>query len=234
MIGTLPDLATAVSQVSRYSQDPGEAHWQAVKRILRYLQGTVSLGLVYHRGESKEDGMLLGYCDADLGGNVDDGKSTMGYAFLLGGGTVAWLSAKESIVALSTAESEYIAASECCRHAVWMLKWFDELVSDIGAEFLFLGHKDASGVARGDQRPLSVLCDAQSALSLITKSGNHRRTKHIQLKFHYVRERCEKGDVKFSYVETKNQAADILTKALTTTAHNECVRLLGMQLIIVE
>jgi len=70
MTGTRPDLATAVSQVSRYSQDPGEAHWQAVKRILRYLQGTVSLGLVYHRGESKEDGMLLGYCDADLGESI--------------------------------------------------------------------------------------------------------------------------------------------------------------------
>ena len=114
-VGTRPDMAYAVSNVAKFSSHPTNKHWVAVKRIMRYLKGTSDLGLLYTKeGSSK----CVGYSDSDWGGDLDDRKSTSGYLFLIGGGSVSWRSKKQSSVALSTAEAEYMALASAGQEAV--------------------------------------------------------------------------------------------------------------------
>ena len=116
MLCTRPDIVYAVSLVSRYQSNPGPAHWEAVKRIMKYIRGTLTHRLVY-QADSLE---LLGYSDADFGGDKDDGKSTSGHLFIFGGGAVSWSSKKQGCVARYTQEAEYIACSMATTYAVWI------------------------------------------------------------------------------------------------------------------
>ncbi|XP_057451978.1 secreted RxLR effector protein 161-like [Lotus japonicus] len=114
---TIPDLMFAVSLASRYMERPTEQHQQVVKRVMRYLNGTTGLGILYKRRGSRN---LVAYTDSDYAGNVDDRRSTSGYVFLLGEGVVAWSSKKQAVVSLSTAEAEFIAAASCACQCIWL------------------------------------------------------------------------------------------------------------------
>jgi len=205
MIATRPDIATAVSKVSKFCNDPGEEHWEAVERILRYVAGSVGSGLVYRRGVGTK---VWGYCDAEYGGNEETGRSTSGYVFLVGETAVSWATMQQPVVALSSTESEYIGACFAAQHAIWMQDFFYEL-----------------GFS---QETVEVKCDNQSCIKLMKKPGLHKRSKHIRIKWHFLRELVENRDVTFTFVGTRDQAADIMTKAVGGRVVNRCKELMGM------
>ena len=121
-----PDIAFAVGKAARYCSQPYNSHWSAVKRVLRYLKGTTYLGLLYRPDELN----LTGYSDADWAGDTEDRKSTSGYVFMMSGSAVSWRSKKQSSVALSTAEAEYVALSCAAQEAMWLRQLFSNLLQD--------------------------------------------------------------------------------------------------------
>lgn len=189
---TRPDVMQAVGQVARFQAAPKEAHVLAVKRIFRYLKGTTDLGLWYPKGNKLT---LEAYTDADWAGSVDDRRSTSGAAFYLGNCLVSWLSKKQSSISLSTAEAEYIAAALCCAQVLWM----KQTLQDIQVKY---------------DEPIPILCDNTSAINISKNPVMHSKTKHIPIKYHFLREHVAEKDVRLEYVGTKEQIADIFTKPL--------------------
>lgn len=188
-----PDIAYAVNSVSKFLNDYDNSHWQAVKRIFRYLIGTSDVGIEFTSGGSTCE--LIGFSDSDFASDVVTRRSTTGYAFCLANGIVTWSSQRQKLVTLSTTEAEYVAAAAAAKEAVWLRKLLNDLgCRPIGATILSI--------------------DNQSAIRLIKNSEFHKRTKHIDVKFHYIRETVESGEVSVQYVPTDMQRADIFTKAL--------------------
>ncbi|XP_033230350.1 secreted RxLR effector protein 161-like [Belonocnema kinseyi] len=165
-IVSCPDIAYAVNVVSRYLSEYTESHWQAVKRILRYLIGTADFGIMYKSCGSKLE--LRGYSDADYAGDVVMRRSTTGYVFMLAGGPITWSSQRQKLVTLSTTETEYFAAATATKEAVWLRK----LLDDIGFQ--------AAGAS-------ALFVDNQSAIKLIKNPEFHKRTKHIDVRYHFIR-----------------------------------------------
>ncbi len=194
-ICTRPDISFSVNQVSRFMKNPGEKHWIAGKRILRYLASTSDLGLHYQN--DRTDGMivLIGYCDADWAGDIDDRRSTTGYAIKLNGCLINWLSKKQDTVALSSAEAEYIAISDTVKE----MKWIKSLL----AELKLLS----------DTIPI-LYCDNQSAIAISETDKHHNRTKHIDIRHHFIRDYIKNKIIKLKWIESSEQQADILTKSL--------------------
>jgi hypothetical protein len=193
MLGTRPDIAVAVGAVSQYLENPGIQHWKAVKRILRYLKGTLDFGLML--GGQQKRINLLGYSDADWGGDLDFRKSTTGIVFLLGVGAVCWQSKKQSSVALSSTEAEYMALSLAAKEVYWLRALLEDLKLD-------------------QHTPTTILEDNQGAIALSRNPTAHSRTKHINIRYHFIREAVEDGKVDLVYCRTEEMVADILTKAL--------------------
>lgn len=204
---TRPDIAQAVASVSRYNKNPGPGHWTAVKRIFRYLKGTASKKLVFRKTGSF---IPLGYCDSNWGNDLDDGRSTSGYVFLLGGCSVSWGSKKQACVALSTCEAEYMSSTMASQEALW-LKWLLE---------------ELLGTSLG---PIEILCDNKGAIDLAKTSQYKPRTKHIALRHHFIRECIKNGNVKISKIDTENMVADFLTKPLAKEKFTRCINKLGLQ-----
>ena len=161
-IATRPDIAQAVGVVSKFCANPTQSHFTAAKRILRYLKGTVSLGLSYKKCA---DGILTGYSDADWAGDVDDRHSTSGNVFSLARGAVSWLSKKQATVALSTAEAEYVALSTATQEAIWLRR----LLTDVGEPL---------------EEPIVIHEDNQGAIAMAKNPVGHARTKHIDIRYH--------------------------------------------------
>uniref|UniRef100_A0A2N9G4M2 CCHC-type domain-containing protein n=1 Tax=Fagus sylvatica TaxID=28930 RepID=A0A2N9G4M2_FAGSY len=168
-----PDLAHAVSTVSRYMANPGREHWNAVKWIFRYLKGTAEHGILFSRQPGTNS--VVGYVDADYAGEVDDRRSTTGYVFTLSGGPICWKSTLQSIVAMSTTEAEYMAVAEAAKEALWL----KGLVKELGL----------------NQGGVQMHCDSQSAIYLAKNQVYHARTKHIDVRFHKIRELIVTGDI---------------------------------------
>lgn len=192
MICTRLDIAQAVGAVSRFMANPGKEHWNAVKRILRYLKGTSDVALCYGGSEC----IVRGYVDSDYAGDLDKRKSTTGYVFTLAGGAVSWVSKLQSVVALSTTEAEYMAATQACKEAIWVRRIMEEL-----------GHK---------QEKMYLFCDSQSALHIARNPAFHSRTKHIGVQYHFVREVVENESVDMQKIHTKDNLADVFTKPIST------------------
>ncbi|KAE8731199.1 SWI/SNF-related matrix-associated actin-dependent regulator of chromatin subfamily A member [Hibiscus syriacus] len=172
MVYTRPDISQAVGVVSRYMHDPGKEHWEAMKWILRYILNTVDIGLVFQ--QDKQDGQcVVGYCDLDYAGDLDKRRSTTGYVFTFAKAPVSWKSTLQSTVALSTIEAEYMAVTEVVKEVIWLQGLFGEL----GME----------------QKHIKVHCDSQSAIHLAKNQVYHARTKHIDVRYHFVREILEEG-----------------------------------------
>ena len=193
LVHTRPDLTFAVGFVSRFMESPTEEHLAAVKRILRYIAGSIRLGCRY--GRSTGAPRLVGYSDSDLGGDVDSRKSTSGTLFFLGSSPVTWQSQKQKIVALSSCESEYVAAATAACQGIWLARLL--------AEF---GYGEAERVA--------LKVDNKSAISLAKNPVFHERSKHIELKYHFIRDCVETKKIELEFVPTEHQLADMLTKPL--------------------
>ena len=204
---TRPDIAYSVGIVSRYMEDPKQSHWKAIKRILRYIQGTKSLGLFY---SSTTDYNLVGYSDSDWCGDVDDRKSTSGYLFFMGETAFTWYSKKQPIVSLSTCEAEYVSASYCVCHAIWLRRLLGELKIP-------------------QQRSTEIRIDNKSAIELAKNPVHHERSKHIDVRFHFIREHVKEKNVHLRHVVSHDQIADVLTKPLSRTLFDTYKRLMGMK-----
>lgn len=192
MVATRPDLSFAVGCVSRYLDKPSKIHVNMVKRILRYLKGTLDHGIFF---ENNLNFTLSCYSDADYAGDVRTRRSTSGFVFLLGSSCITWASQRQKCVALSTTESEYVAAAEAVKELVWI----KQLLGDL------LPNQNIKAV-------LNV--DNQGAIRLIRNPEFHRRTKHIDVRFHFIREKYTDGLFELEYVHTDNQVSDIFTKPL--------------------
>jgi hypothetical protein len=201
---TRPDIAYAVGVLGRFAKSPTEAHLTAAKRVLRYLKGT-DLKLSYKQQVSD---YFVGYSDADWGSSMDDRKSTTGSVFILAGGAVSWMSKKQSLVALSTTEAEYIALSSASQEAVWLQR----LMKDIGQEM-----------------QMKIQEDNQSAIRIAQNPVFHSRTKHIDIKTHYVHELVTQGTISLEYCASKENIADIFTKPLAKTRFTYLREKLGLE-----
>ena len=209
MTATRPDIAYAVGYVSRFMENPQQEHWIAVKRIFRYLQGTKEHGIRY---QPSDEINFRGYSDADWAGDHFDRKSTSGYAFVLLGGPISWGSKKQSSVSLSTSEAEYIALSLAIQEG----KWIHRLLCEI------LKAANESGPE------LVILEDNQSCIKMTKNPVNHGRAKHIDIKYHHIRDEVKRGEVKLEYCETSAMLADIMTKGLSGPRHKGMTAALGI------
>jgi hypothetical protein len=205
---TRPDIANAVSILARFCSNPGIAHWKAVKHLFKYLKGTMDLKLVYRPDNSSE--LFTSYTDADHGGCKDNGRSTGGYLIKMGTGAISWRSKLQPIVALSTTEAEYIAAVEAGKEMIWM--------RNILGEF---GYKFTS--------PSTLNCDNQSAISVAKNPEHHGRMKHLDLRFHWLRETVENGLIVLKFIPTGEMPADLLTKPVHRVKVEICRKMMGLE-----
>ena len=206
---TRPDISYAVSYVSRFMENTQDEHWVAVKRIFRYLQGTKSHGICYQPSDKID---FRGYLDADWAGDLADRKSTSGYVFMLLGAPVSWGSKKQSSVSLSTSEAEYIALSLAIQEGKWIHRLLCEIMTAVNKE--------------GPE--LMIQEDNQSCIKMTKNPVNHGRAKHIDIKYHHIRDEVKRGEVKLKYCETTIMLADIMTKGLSGPRHKNLTAALGI------
>ncbi|KAM0961159.1 hypothetical protein ACFX13_020902 [Malus domestica] len=207
LTATRLDIMYASSLLARFIHCPTSKHFGTAKRVLRYIKGTIDYGLEYTKGKKA---MLIGYCDSDWGGSSDDSKSTSGYAFSFGSGVFSWASVKQSYVTLSTAEAEYISASEATTQAIWLrfvLEDFGELQTEA----------------------TSLHCDNTSAIAITRNSVFHQKTKHIDRRYHFIKDALQEGIIDLIYCPTEEQIADIFTKPLANDRFNYLRNLLGVK-----
>lgn len=204
---TRPGLVYSVCLISRFMTSPRESHWLAAKRILRYVRGTTELGVFYKKGETGSK--LMVYTDSDYAGDLDGRRSTAGYVFMMASGAISWASKKQSVVALSTTEAEYIDAALCACQCVWLRRILEKL----GFE---------------EKMETTIMCDNSSAIQLSKNPVFHGKSKHIEVRFHYLRDLVSQGIVKMSHCSTENQAADIFTKPLKLEQFEKLRRMLGV------
>ncbi len=189
---TRPDIAASVGILARFMADPGPAHWSAVKRILRYLQGTRNYGLVFVGGDQDT---LLGYSDSDWAGDIITRRSTSGYVFQLGQSTISWCSKRQQTVAKSSTEAEYVALSIAVQEVIWLRRMLSDLCVDVSAATVMME-------------------DNQGAIELSKNPKHHGRTKHIDVSYHFTRERIATKEIKVNYVQSTENLADVMTKPL--------------------
>ena len=168
MVLTCPNIAYAVSRVAKYTSNPHTSHWTAVKRIFRYLSGTLNMGLSYYG--STQDFTLRGYCDADYAGDHEDRKSRTGYIFLLANGAIAWCSKRQGCTADSTTEAEFVAMAESAKEALWLRR----LLHRLGFPSCL---------------PTPISSDNQGAIQLVKNPKYYKRMKHIETKYYLIREK---------------------------------------------
>jgi hypothetical protein len=207
LIHTRPDITFAVGYLSRFMEQPTKEHQAAAKHVLRYIAGTLRFGCWYPK--RTEEAHLLGYTDSDHAGDQDDRKSTSGAFFFLGSSPISWRTQKQKIVALSSCEAEYVAGTGGACQGIWLARLLGELTDE-------------------DTRSFELFIDNQSAISLCKNPVFHDRSKHIDLRYHFIRECVEKGKVEVKYVSTDDQLADILTKPLGRVRFQELRSKIGM------
>ena len=204
---TRPDIAFAVNRLASYTANPSIQHISALKRILRYLAGTKSYGITY-TADSDQSNLFHGYADAAYG-NLDERRSTTGYVFIAGKGAITWKSKKQQTVALSSTEAEYVALSEAAREACWLRQLFGEL-----------GYKQ--------QHPTQIHGDNEGSLAMAKNPQFHQRTKHIDIKWHSIRQMIKRNRIQVESCRGQQQTADVLTKALPRQKHKQHVSEMGM------
>ncbi|XP_031282916.1 secreted RxLR effector protein 161-like [Pistacia vera] len=196
---TRPDISFTVNRLSQFLQAPTELQWQACKRVLRYVKGTLHYGLQFKLASSLN---IECYADADWGSNVEDRRSTSGYCVYLGPNLIQWSSRKQKVVALSSTEAEYRALAQTATEVAWLQSMFTELSLQVSS------------------KPV-IWCDNTSAGALASNPVFHARTKHIEIDAHYIREQVLAKNLTVQYVPSKLQIADILTKALSAVQFSE-------------
>ena len=207
-ITSRPDIAFAVSKLCQFNSNPTATHLKAARRVLRYAFHTRNFSLKYH-GDGSFKLELNGFADADYGSNLIDRKSTTGYIFVFCGGPISWQSRKQPTVALSTMEAEYMALSDGIRELLSRMYYITEL----GLSLI---------------QPTITFTDNQAAIALADGEGDYRRAKHIDIRYHFIRDHLQRGTVQINYIPSEKQPADVLTKALPTSKHNACVKALQL------
>ena len=207
-VATRPDIANAVAKLAQFNNSPGKQHWIAAKRVLRYLRGTIGLDLVY----KKTNETLKGFTDADWAACIVDCRSFTGYAFILAGAAISWKSQKQRTGALSSTEAEYISLAEGVKEAVHLRGVLCEL-----------------GLQRMTKIVMHV--DNQGAKCLASDHVFHLRTKHIDARYHFIREIVSSGAIRLEYLPTDRMPADVLTKSLPSQKHLKCIESLGVHRI---
>ena len=208
MVCTRPDIAYAMSIVSRFIADPGEEHWYALKWIMRYIAGSLHLGLTYSAKYNSQK-EVIGYVDSDYAGCMDSRRSLTGYVFTMLGGCVSWKANLQKVVALSSTEAEYMAATEVIKEAIWL----KGLAKEMGF----------------NSENITVYCDNQSALHLMKNPIFHERSKHIDIKMHFIREVISNQEVLVDKIHTNHNPADMLTKAVPQVKFKHCLELLNFR-----
>ncbi len=207
-IATRPDIAQAVGVVSKFNSKPSQTHLSAAKRILRYLKGTSDLVLRFQKSE--RGCYLVGYSDADWAGDHDDRHSTTGNLFQLAGGAISWLSKTQSVVALSTSEAEYVSLSTCAQEAIWLRS----LLNSIKAIPL---------------SPTVINEDNQGAIAIAKNPIAHMRTKHIDIRHHFIREAIQDRSIELCYCPSEEMIADLLTKPLSKGKFEKLREMMGIK-----
>ena len=241
MLGSRPDLAFSINRLAQYSSQTTIRHWNGVKRILRYVKGTINAKLTLGQREGvpvervpalrealgKREGvpaervpalregvpdlLVYGYFDAAFMDNTLDRHSSMGYIFFVADSLVSWTSKKQRVVALSTTEAEYLAGTEETKEAIWIQHFLTEI-----------------GISKDRIAPITLFGDNQSAIALARNPEYHARTKHIQGKQRFITEMVEQGVITVQYVPTANMIADTLTKALPRERYTSLMKLMGV------
>jgi len=222
-LGSRPDIAFSVTSLSRYNVQPLEMHLTAAKRVLRYLKTTSNLR-IHYRHHPHPHLSVIGYTDSDWAGNLKTRKSVGGCVFGLGylnsnleivmSGPIHWQAKSQSVVALSTLEAEYIACSHATRESLWLKRILKEASEEMPV-------KTSAG-------PVPIGCDNQGAIKLITTGVVRQKSKHIDVKYHHVHDEQLKGSVKFQYVTSDSNPADLLTKPLAAPRHQQLLQLIGL------
>ncbi|GAU17221.1 hypothetical protein TSUD_324240 [Trifolium subterraneum] len=205
----LPDLAYSEGIVSRFMQKPKLSHLAAVKRILRYIRGTMDYGILFPSTYKGKQCKSIAYTDSSWCGDIEDRKSTAGYVFLLGGAPIAWSSKKESMVALSSCEAEYIATSLCACQAIWLANLIEEIMGE-------------------DHGAVKMRIDSISAIKLAKNPVAHGKSKYIEMRFHYLREQVSNERICVEHCRSKDQLADIMTKAVQTEVFKRIRSMMGL------
>lgn len=210
-VNTRPDIAISTSILSRKVSNPTEADWTEVKRIFRYLKYTQHAKLRLGGTWNYKPSDLVGYADADWGGDVEDRKSNSGYVFKLYGATICWRSRKQPCVALSSTEAEYIALSEACQEGIWLMQLMKDFhVTDLSQMIIFE--------------------DNQSCIKLVKTERVGARSKHIDTKHHFIRDLMNDGRFVLEYCPSEMMMADILTKPLEAVKTQKFMTQLGLNM----
>ncbi|RVW82847.1 Retrovirus-related Pol polyprotein from transposon TNT 1-94 [Vitis vinifera] len=205
---TRPDIAFAVGMLGRYQSNPGMDHWKAAKKVMRYLQGTKDYMLMYRRTNNLE---VIGYSNLDYAGCIDSRKSTSGYVFMLASGAVSWRSAKQTLIATSTMEAEFVSCFEATSHGVWLKSFIYGL-----------------RVVDSISRPLKIYCDNSTAVFMAKNNKSSSRNKHIDIKYLALRECVKEKTVVIEHVSTELMIADPLTKGMPPLKFKDHVDRLGL------
>lgn len=213
-----PDLSFSVGLISRFMGKPKKTHMLAAKRVLRYVKGTADLGILFRFGTRETDEgnlKLIGFTDSDHGGDCVERKSTSGYVFLLNGSPISWCSKKQPVVALSSCEAEYIAGSYAACQGIWLTEILKELKIPV-------------------KTPLELKIDNVSAINLSKNPVSHGRSKHIEVRYHFLRDMVNKGRISLTYCSTENQLADGFTKALKIEKFDWLKKEIGVRSVCLE
>jgi len=207
MVCIRPDIAHVVGTVSRFLSNPIRANWNPVKWILRYLRGTTCLKLCF--GGDKPT--LVGYTGFDMAGDIDSRRSTSGYVIKFAAGAMAWQSRLQKCVVLSTTEAEFIAITESCKELLWVKKFMQEL-SFVQDKYL-------------------LFCDSQSDIHLGKNSTFHSRSKHIDVRYHWIRDALEARLLELAKDHTNDNCVDMMTKMLLKSKFETCCEIVGLSII---
>ncbi|CAL8134718.1 unnamed protein product [Orchesella dallaii] len=206
---TRPDISYAVSYLSRFLTSYDEQHWNAAKNILRYLKNTKHMGILY-KASNSDGNALVGYSDADYASDKNSRKSTTGCVFMYNQAPIVWFSNRQTCVALSSTEAEYVALSATAKEAVWLTRMYSDLRMQVDGA-------------------VTLYTDSQSAMKLAYNPEFHQKTKHIDVRHHYIRDLAASKAVKIVHLPDTHQPADLLTKSLVRVKFEEKRNLLGMQ-----
>jgi hypothetical protein len=207
-VATRPDIAYTIHRLSSFTANPSKEHMGAAKRVLRYLAGTRNVGIEY-RSRNEQTIRFLGWTDADFANDLQDRISISGYVFKLGGGAITWSSKKQNAVTLSSTEAEYTALAHAAREVVWLRNLFAELYLP-------------------QELPTILYGDNQSALAIARDPQYHARSKHFDIRSHYIRDRIRDGTIENVYCSTDDMIADVFTKALHKPKHLKFTREVGV------
>lgn len=205
---TRPDIAYSVSFLSQFNSNHTLEHWKCAKRILRYLKLTKDFCLMF----SKSEEGLQGFVDADWGNDKQDRKSYTGFVFKMSNGVISWESRKQRTVALSSTEAEYVAVAEATKEAIYL--------------------KNLNFEITGQMNCVSLFNDNMGAQALANNPVYHKRTKHIDVRHHFVRDAVSNNQIKLLYLPTDKMTADIFTKSLTADKHDRCIKELNMSVLM--